>query len=141
LISLGIFTPIAAFVASGEMAVANFKAHAPRGLWPILNRGELAALYCFVFLFIACQGNGRWSVHALWTRYFRYAAFLSIKPDSKANSVPQERHLPASSQRLGMRYSATARINQPAVSYYARTLRGISNVLFPLSRNLGTLLR
>jgi putative oxidoreductase len=71
LISLGVFTPIAAFVACGEMAVAYFKAHAPRGVWPILNRGELAALYCFVFLFIACQGDGHWSVRALWVRRFR----------------------------------------------------------------------
>jgi putative oxidoreductase len=52
-ISVGMFTRVAAFVASGEMAVAYFKAHAPRGLWPILNRGELAVLYCFVFLFIS----------------------------------------------------------------------------------------
>ncbi len=71
LISLGIFTRVVAFVASGEMAVAYFKAHAPRGFWPILNRGELAALYCFVFLFIACQGDGHWGLRALWTRRFR----------------------------------------------------------------------
>jgi putative oxidoreductase len=74
LISLGAFTPIAAFVASGEMAVAYFKVHAPRGVWSILNRGELVALYCFVFLFIACQGDGHWSVRALWVRLFRAAA-------------------------------------------------------------------
>ena len=65
-ISLGIFASVAAFVASGEMAVAYFKAHAPRGFWPILNRGELAAFYCFVFLFIACQGDGKWSATALY---------------------------------------------------------------------------
>jgi putative oxidoreductase len=92
LISLGIFTPIAAFVASGEMAVAYFKAHAPRGFWPILNRGEQSALYCFVFLFIACQGDGRWSVHALWTRYFRHDASLEARPGPKANSIPQKKH-------------------------------------------------
>jgi putative oxidoreductase len=50
LLLLGVFTRPTAFVLSGEMAVAFFTAHAPRGFWPILNRGELAALYCFVFL-------------------------------------------------------------------------------------------
>jgi len=68
LVAAGLFTPVAAFVASGEMAVAYFKAHAPRGFWPILNRGELAAVYCFVFLFISCYGDGEWSVRALWNR-------------------------------------------------------------------------
>ncbi|HLP99511.1 MAG TPA: DoxX family protein, partial [Candidatus Limnocylindria bacterium] len=48
LIALGLFTTIAAFVASGEMAVAYFRAHAPHGFWPIRNRGELAVLFCFV---------------------------------------------------------------------------------------------
>jgi len=68
LVAAGLFTSVAAFVASGEMAVAYFKAHAPRGFWPILNRGELAAVYCFVFLFISCYGDGEWSVRALWNR-------------------------------------------------------------------------
>jgi putative oxidoreductase len=88
LISLGIFTPIAAFVASGEMAVAYFKAHAPRGFWPILNRGEQAALYCVVFLFIACRGDGQWSVNTLWTRYFRHNASLEARPRPNGNSIP-----------------------------------------------------
>lgn len=60
LIALGIFTAWAAFVSSGEMAVAYFWAHAPRGAWPIQNGGELAALYCFVFLYVACRGGGKW---------------------------------------------------------------------------------
>ena len=84
LISLGIFTPVAAFLASGEMAVAYFKAHAPRGFWPILNRGELAALYCFVFLFIACQGNGHWSLRALWTRRTRQHSHSSDENPAQA---------------------------------------------------------
>ena len=53
LIALGLFTPFVAFVASGEMAVAYFLSHAPLGFWPIENRGELAALYSFLFLYIA----------------------------------------------------------------------------------------
>jgi putative oxidoreductase len=62
LIALGLFTRIAAFVASGEMAVAYFMAHAPHGFWPIINKGELAVVYCFLFLFIAALGSGRYSL-------------------------------------------------------------------------------
>ena len=62
LIVVGLFTGIAAFLASGEMAVAYFKAHAPGGFWPLENKGELAVLYCFLFLFIAAHGAGIWSV-------------------------------------------------------------------------------
>jgi putative oxidoreductase len=62
LIMIGLFGSIAAFIASGEMAVAYFMAHQPRGTWPIQNEGELAALYAFVFLFIAAHGSGIWSV-------------------------------------------------------------------------------
>jgi putative oxidoreductase len=61
-IALGIFASIAAFIASGEMAVAYFMAHFKDGFWPIENKGELAVLYCFVFLYIAMRGSGRWSV-------------------------------------------------------------------------------
>ena len=61
LIAIGFFTGIAAFIASGQMAVAYFMAHAHNGLWPIENKGELAVLYCFVFLFIAAHGGGIWS--------------------------------------------------------------------------------
>ena len=64
LIALGLFAGLAAFVASGEMAVAYFRAHAPRGLFPIQNEGELAVLYCFLFLYIASRGPGVWSVDA-----------------------------------------------------------------------------
>ncbi|HEY0876193.1 MAG TPA: DoxX family protein [Vicinamibacterales bacterium] len=62
LIMVGLFTSIVAFIASGEMAAAYFIAHAPRSFWPIQNAGELAALYCFVFLFIATRGAGMWSL-------------------------------------------------------------------------------
>lgn len=65
LIAIGLFTSPVAFIASGEMAVAYFLAHAPRGLWPIMNGGELAVLYCFLFLYFAAVGSGRWSVDAL----------------------------------------------------------------------------
>lgn len=64
LIALGLFASIAAFICSGEMAVAYFMAHAPKGSLPILNQGELAVLYCFLFLYIAAQGAGIWSIDA-----------------------------------------------------------------------------
>ncbi|KAF0103051.1 MAG: hypothetical protein FD144_2226 [Rhodospirillaceae bacterium] len=64
LMILGLFTRSVAFVLSGLMAVAYFMAHAPRGFYPILNAGELAALYCFVFLYIAAAGPGPWSIDA-----------------------------------------------------------------------------
>jgi putative oxidoreductase len=61
-IAIGLFASLAAFICSGEMAVAYFQAHAPRSNWPILNGGELAVVYCFLFLYIAARGNGTWSV-------------------------------------------------------------------------------
>jgi len=64
LIAIGLLTGIAAFLASGEMAVAYFMAHAREGFWPILNHGETAVLYCFVFLYVASRGGGRYSVDA-----------------------------------------------------------------------------
>jgi len=67
LILIGLFASWAAFLASGEMAVAYFMAHASQGSphLPIVNHGELAVVYCFVFLYIAARGAGPWSVAAL----------------------------------------------------------------------------
>lgn len=62
LVAIGLFTRPAAFIASGEMAVAYFMAHQPKGTWPIQNQGELAVLFCFAFLYIATRGAGRYSV-------------------------------------------------------------------------------
>jgi len=59
---IGLFTSPAAFIASGLMAVAYWMAHGTNDLFPILNRGELAVLYCFVFLYISSKGDGMWSV-------------------------------------------------------------------------------
>jgi putative oxidoreductase len=58
LIATGFFTSVAAFIASGEMAVAYFQMHAPRGAFPIQNGGEPAVLFCFLFLYIAARGTG-----------------------------------------------------------------------------------
>ncbi len=65
LIALGLFTRLAAFVCSGQMAAAYFMAHAPQGFWPALNGGEAAILFCFVFLYLAVAGAGPWSLDAL----------------------------------------------------------------------------
>jgi putative oxidoreductase len=68
LLVIGLFTRPVAFLSSGLMAAAYFMAHAPRGFYPILNAGELAALYCFVFLYIAAAGSGPWSLDAILKR-------------------------------------------------------------------------
>jgi putative oxidoreductase len=68
LLLFGLFTRPVAFVLSGQMAVAYFLAHAPQGFWPIANRGELAALYSFLFLYLAFAGGGEWSVDTLLRR-------------------------------------------------------------------------
>ena len=67
LLLLGIFTRPVAFVLSGLMAFAYFIAHAPQGFWTIVNRGELAALYCFVFLYLSAAGGGPWGLDR-WLR-------------------------------------------------------------------------
>jgi len=65
LIAVGLFAGFAAFIACGEMAAAYFKQHAPGGFWPIINRGELAVLFCFVFLYVASRGSGILSIDSL----------------------------------------------------------------------------
>jgi putative oxidoreductase len=65
MIALGLFTSPVAFLASGEMAWAYFQAHAPRGFWPIINGGELALLYCFLFLYFAAVGSGKLSIDSI----------------------------------------------------------------------------
>jgi len=64
LVLLGLFSRAAAFLCAGEMAAAYFIQHAGNNFWPILNHGELAAAYCFVFLYIAAAGPGPWSLDA-----------------------------------------------------------------------------
>jgi len=65
---VGLFTQPVAFLLSGEMAVAYFMVHIPRALWPVQNQGELAALYTFIFLFLATAGGGRFSIDSLLFR-------------------------------------------------------------------------
>ena len=68
LLLVGLFTRPVAFILSGFMAVAYFMAHAGRSFFPILNGGELAALYCFVFFYFVFAGGGAWSLDAVWRR-------------------------------------------------------------------------
>jgi putative oxidoreductase len=67
-IFLGLLTRPVAFILSGEMAVAYFKQHAGHGFWPVQNGGELAVIYCFVFLYLAAAGAGALSLVSLWGR-------------------------------------------------------------------------
>ena len=67
LIMIGLFAGLAAFIASGEMAVAYFMVHQPMGAFPIQNNGEPAVLFCFIFLYIASRGSGILSVDSLLT--------------------------------------------------------------------------
>ncbi len=68
LISLGLYTPWIALVASGQMAFAYFIAHYPQGIWPVTNGGEPAVLYCFVFLYFASRGSGPLSLDRIIRR-------------------------------------------------------------------------
>jgi putative oxidoreductase len=68
LIALGLFTRPVAFLLAGDMAVAYFMSHAPRGFYPLANGGNLAILYCFVFLYLWIAGGGVWSLDRLWAR-------------------------------------------------------------------------
>ena len=77
LLLLGLFTRPVAFILSGLLAAAYFIQHAPGGFWPILNRGELAALYSFVFLYLAAAGGGEWSLDSLLSK--RRAPSLSAQ--------------------------------------------------------------
>jgi putative oxidoreductase len=68
LIAVGLFTRPAAFIASGSMAAAYFMAHAPKSFWPVVNQGDAAILFCFVFLYLVFAGPGPWSLDSLLRR-------------------------------------------------------------------------
>lgn len=73
-ILLGLFTRPVAFILCGEMAVAYWQFHAPKGMWPIQNHGEAAVLFCFIFLYLAMMGGGEWSLDALRHRAGKQAS-------------------------------------------------------------------
>jgi len=68
LVLLGLFTRPVAFLLAGEMAVAYFQFHAPQGFWPIVNGGQPAILYCFIWLYFSAAGAGAWSIDGLLRR-------------------------------------------------------------------------
>jgi putative oxidoreductase len=68
LLLVGLFTPAVAFIMSGEMAFAYFMSHAPQSFFPIVNRGEAAILFCFIFFYFAFAGGGPWSLDAARSR-------------------------------------------------------------------------
>jgi len=70
LLFIGLFSRTTAFILSGEMAVAYFQVHFPRGWWPIMNGGIDAMLYCFVFLYFSAAGPGAWSIDSFRSRRY-----------------------------------------------------------------------
>lgn len=68
LLLIGLFTRSVSFLLSGEMAVAYFQAHAPNGFWPLVNHGDEAVIFCFIWLYFSAAGAGPWSVDAKLTR-------------------------------------------------------------------------
>ena len=68
LLAVGLFTRLVAFLLSGEMAVAYFMVHAPHSFYPVLNMGEPAVLYCFIFFYLVFAGGGVWSIDRLLGR-------------------------------------------------------------------------
>ncbi len=68
LILIGLFTRPVAFILSGEMAFAYWLSHGPRGFWPVTNGGEASLLYCFLFLFLAFNGGGEYSLDGWWRK-------------------------------------------------------------------------
>jgi putative oxidoreductase len=85
LLLLGIFSKPVAFVLSGEMAVAFFRAHFPHGFLPVLNGGELAVLYAFIFLYLSTAGGGAWSIDNLFA-HRRPQANLQTRRAQSASS-------------------------------------------------------
>lgn len=65
LVTIGLFTRLAAFLMAGEIAIGYFMMHFPQSFWPIVNKGEAAILFCFVFLYIASAGPGAWSIDGM----------------------------------------------------------------------------
>ncbi|HEX8177182.1 MAG TPA: DoxX family protein [Pyrinomonadaceae bacterium] len=82
LILLGLFTRPVAFILSGLMAVGYFMIHAPQGFWPLQNKGELAVIYCWLFLFLSVAGGGAWSLDRLFRRSRTEGGYDSMAGDS-----------------------------------------------------------
>jgi putative oxidoreductase len=71
LVAVGLFTRLAAFICAGEIAIGYFMFHFPKSFWPIVNMGEAAILFCFIFLYLAAAGGGAWSIDRMRTKPVR----------------------------------------------------------------------
>ena len=92
LLTLGLFTRCVGFVLAGDMAVAYFLVHAPRGFFPLLNGGELAIVYCFIFLYFWLRGGGEWSIDRLRRRGPRAARVGGVAQSGRrAGAPPREK--------------------------------------------------
>jgi putative oxidoreductase len=95
LLVLGLFTRPVAFLLAGEMAWAYFSSHAPGGFWPILNRGELPALYSFLFLYLAARGGGGFSIDGLLgLRKRKRMAPIDLGGGKKEKGAPPKEDIP-----------------------------------------------
>jgi putative oxidoreductase len=92
LLILGLFSRPVAFILSGQMAWAYFMQHAPAGFWPIMNRGELAALYSFIFLYLAARGGGVFSLDGV--RALRKGAKAKEVQAGAADQIPEVPDIP-----------------------------------------------
>jgi putative oxidoreductase len=99
LVAIGLFTRPVAFLLSGMMATAYFIAHMPQGFWPILNGGELAVLYCFIFLALSTLGGGRFSVDAMLRKTDE--VIPAPLPKRVEPAQPYEEPWPADKERRG----------------------------------------
>jgi putative oxidoreductase len=111
LVALGLFTRPVAFLLAGEMAFAYFMVHNPQGFWPILNGGELAALYCFIFLVYAAIGGGRFSVDQLLRSRGTHAQPTVIERDLRPNH--ERREVPAHSAEIEVPVERMRSIREP----------------------------
>ena len=92
LLLVGLGTRWLSFILAGEMAIAYWIAHFPRSFWPVLNGGDAAILYCFVFLFIACAGGGAWSLDRVLWRAPRAPSARATQPAALARQAPSSRN-------------------------------------------------
>jgi len=121
LLALGLFTRPVAFVLSGDMAVAYFMAHAPKSFFPLLNGGELAIVYCFIFLYFWLAGGGVWSLD--WLRAPMQAHVGEIAREQIASDLWAVSRVPEAAQGRARPARPPARTPEPAEGGFDRTNR------------------
>jgi putative oxidoreductase len=116
LFAVGLFTRPVAFILAGDVAVAYFMAHAPRGFFPLLNGGELAIVYCFVFLYFWLAGGGEWSLDRLLDRNGTAAPTPSttrVAPNIVGEPWTVTRMSPEPQDRVAANARGTADVENP----------------------------